>query len=115
MKVDRPKKNGYQPTFLDAAELQKVFEAVKGSKLELPVLEAAFYGLRRGEVCGLRWDAIDFERGTITIKHTVISTQLGGKKQIIAQDSAKTKSSMRTLRWLEALQNTLRKSSRRRN
>lgn len=97
MKVDRPKKNDYQPTFLDAAELQKVFEAVKGSKLELPVLVAAFYGLRRGEVCGLRWDAIDFERGTITIKHTVTSTQLDGKKQIIAQDSAKTKSSMRTL------------------
>lgn len=82
---------------MDEAELQKVFEAVKGSKLELPVLVAAFYGLRRGEVCGLRWDAIDFERGTITIKHTVTSTQFGGKKQIIAQDSAKTKSSMRTL------------------
>lgn len=58
---------------------------------------AAFYGLRRGEVVGLKWDAIDFERGTITIKHTVTSVQMDGKTKMYAQDSAKTKSSMRTL------------------
>lgn len=97
MKVDRPKKNDFQPVFLDAAELQKLFEIIKGTKLELPVLVAAFYGLRRGEVVGLKWDAIDFERGAITIKRTVTSIQVDGKTQIIEQDSAKTKSSMRTL------------------
>ena len=46
---------------------------------------------------GLKWDAIDFERGTITIKHTVTSVQIDGKTKMYAQDSAKTKSSMRTL------------------
>ena len=97
MKVDRPRKNDFQPTFLDAVELQRLFEIVKGTKLELPVLTAAFYGLRRGEVCGLKWDAIDFERGTITIKRTVTSVNIGGKMEIIEQDSAKTKSSLRTL------------------
>ena len=97
MKVDRPKKNDFQPVFLDAAELQHLFEVVKGTKLELPVLVAAFYGLRRGEVLGLKWDAIDFERGTLTIKRTVTSVNVGGKTQIIDQESAKTKSSMRTL------------------
>lgn len=95
--LDRPKKNDYQPVFLDAEELQHLFEVVKGTKLELPVLVAAFYGLRRGEVCGLKWDAIDFERGTITIRHTVTSLQVDGKTKMYAQDSAKTKSSMRTL------------------
>ena len=97
MKVDRPRKNDFQPTFLDAAELQRLFEIVKGTRLELPVLTAAFYGLRRGEVVGLKWDAIDFERGTITIKRTVTSVNIGGKMEIIEQDSAKTKSSLRTL------------------
>ncbi len=97
MKVDRPKKNDFQPVFLDAAELQQLFEVVKGTKLELPVLVAAFYGLRRGEVLGLKWDAIDFERGTLTIKRTVTSVQIDGKTTIIEQESAKTKSSMRTL------------------
>ena len=70
---------------------------VKGTKLELPVLVAAFYGLRRGEVCGLKWDAIDFERGTITIRHTVTSLQVDGKTKMYAQDSAKTNSSISTL------------------
>ena len=70
-------------------KLQHLFEVVKGTKLELPVLVAAFYGLRRGEVCGLKWDAIDFERGTITIRHTVTSLQVDGKTKMYAQDSAK--------------------------
>ena len=97
VKVDRPKKNDFRPVFLDASELQELFVIFKGTKLELPVLTAAFYGLRRGEVLGLKWDAIDFERGTITIKRTVTTTQLDGKAIIIEQESAKTKSSVRTL------------------
>ncbi|MDL2233231.1 site-specific integrase [Ruminococcaceae bacterium OttesenSCG-928-L11] len=96
-KIDRPKKNDFEPGFYDANEMAALFEAVKGHKLELPVLVGAFYGLRRGELLGLRWSAIDFERGTITVKHTVTSFNLDGKHVQIAQDSAKTKSSMRTL------------------
>ena len=58
---------------------------------------AAFYGLRRGEVIGLKWDAIDFERGTITIKRTVTTINVDGRDVDLEQDSAKTKSSLRTL------------------
>lgn len=43
MKVDRPRKNSFQPTFLDAEQMQKLFEVVKGTRLELPVLVAAFW------------------------------------------------------------------------
>lgn len=69
----------------------------KGTKLELPVLVAAFYGFRRGEVLGLKWDAIDFERGTISVIRTVTTITLDGKQTEIEQQSAKTKSSLRTL------------------
>lgn len=31
----------------------------------------AIYGLRRSEVLGLKWDSIDFDTGTVTIRHTV--------------------------------------------
>ena len=96
-KVDRPRKNSFQPVFLSADEMQKMFEARRGTKLELPVLVAAFYGLRRGEVVGLKWDAIDFEQGTISVKRTVTSTIIDGKYQEFEQQSAKTKSSLRTL------------------
>ena len=96
-KVDRPKKNSFQPVFLSAEEMQKMFEALRGTKLELPVLVAAFYGFRRGEVLGLKWDAIDFERGTISVIRTVTTITVNGKQTEIEQQSAKTKSSLRTL------------------
>ena len=96
-KVDRPKKNSFQPVFLSAEEMQKLFEAFRGTKLELPVLVAAFYGFRRGEVLGLKWDAIDFERGTISVIRTVTTITVDGKQTEIEQQSAKTKSSLRTL------------------
>ena len=96
-KVDRPKKNSFQPVFLSAEEMQKMFEALRGTKLELPVLVAAFYGFRRGEMLGLKWDAIDFERGTISVIRTVTTITLDGKQTEIEQQSAKTKSSLRTL------------------
>ena len=96
-KVDRPKKNSFQPVFLSVEEMQKMFEALRGTKLELPVLVAAFYGFRRGEVLGLKWDAIDFERGTISVIRTVTTITLDGKQTEIEQQSAKTKSSLRTL------------------
>lgn len=96
-KVDRPKKNSFQPVFLSAEEMQKMFKALRGTKLELPVLVAAFYGFRRGEVLGLKWDAIDFERRTISVIRTVTTITLDGKQTEIEQQSAKTKSSLRTL------------------
>ncbi len=96
-KVDRPRKNSFQPVFLSADEMQKMFEALRGTKLELSVLVAAFYGLRRSEALGLKWDAIDFERDTITIKHIVTNAKIDGKCEIVCADRAKTKSSLRSL------------------
>ena len=61
------------------------------------ILFGAFYGLRRSEAIGLKWDAIDFDQNTITIRHTVTSCDLDGKRVLVASDTTKTKSSMRTL------------------
>ena len=96
-KVERPKKDRYVGSFYDADEVNALFEAAKGTKLELPILFGAFYGLRRSEAIGLKWDAIDFDQNTITIRHTVTSCDLDGKRILVAADTTKTKSSMRTL------------------
>lgn len=96
-KVERPKQDKFYGNFYDREELNKLFEAVAGTKLELPVLLGAFYGLRRSEIVGLKWSAIDFEQNTITISHTVTSCNLDGKCVIVAKDTTKTKSSRRTL------------------
>lgn len=96
-KVERPKKDRYVGSFYDADEVNALFEVAKGTKLELPILFGAFYGLRRSEAIGLKWDAIDFDQNTITIRHTVTSCDLDGKRILVAADTTKTKSSMRTL------------------
>ena len=96
-KVDRPKKDRFIGSFYDAEEVNKLFEVSKGTKLEFPILFGAFYRLRRSEALGLKWDAIDFENDSITIRHTVTSVTLDGKVQLVAADTTKTKSSLRTL------------------
>ena len=32
----------------------------------------AYYGMRRSEILGLKWNAINFKKGIISIKHTVV-------------------------------------------
>ena len=96
-KVDRPKKDRFIGSFYDAEEVNKLFEVSRGTKLEYPILFGEFYGLRRSEVLGLKWDAIDFENDSIMIRHTVTSVTLDGKVQLVAADTTKTKSSLRTL------------------
>ena len=96
-KVERPKKNVFHGNFYSEEEMLTLFDAVSGDPLELCVKIAAYYGLRRSEVLGLKWDAIDFDQNTITIRHTVTSCDLDGKRVLVASDTTKTKSSMRTL------------------
>jgi integrase len=39
----------------------------------LAVMLALYAGLRRGEICGLRWENVDFEEGIITVRHSMSS------------------------------------------
>lgn len=96
-KIDRPKKNGFLPGFYDKDEINRLFDCVQGLIIEAPVKLTAFYGLRRSEVLGLKWNAIDFENGTVTIQHTVTGCNVDGKYTVVARDTTKTKSSRRTL------------------
>ena len=96
-RVERPKPERYAASFYDAKETEALFAAAKGTALEIPVFLGAFYGLRRSEVIGLKWSAINFEQSTITVDHTVTSFYMNGTRTDVAKDSAKTKSSLRTL------------------
>ena len=84
-------------SYYNEKELGALFNLVKGTSLELGVFLAAYYGLRRSEVVGLRWDAIDFERKTISIKHSAMDIYDDGQHYLVLKDRTKTKSSCRTL------------------
>ena len=70
---------------------------IQGHPLEVAIKLAVFYGLRREEIIGLKWNAIDFENSTLTIQHTVTECNLNGKHIEVASDTAKTDSSLRTM------------------
>lgn len=107
-KVDRPKPQAFMASYYSAEEMEKLFEVAQGHKLELIIQLAAFYGLRRAEVMGLRWEAIDFEAKTLTIRHIVTSTRIDGKKILVEADRAKTKSSLRTLPLVDPIAERLK-------
>ena len=96
-KVERPKKEPYLANYYNAQELERLFKVVKGEFIELGVIIAAFYGLRRSEIVGLKWEAIDFEQKTISVRHIVTETSVDGKFTMIPKDRPKSKSSCRTL------------------
>ena len=96
-KVELPKKARYVADYYKSEELEQLFEATKDHPFSLLIQMTAFYGLRRSEVLGLKWDAVDFERETLTIKHTVTEAKVRGKRELIKADSTKTKSSLRSL------------------
>ncbi len=96
-KVRTPKKNLFVGQFYSEDEFNILFEKSKNDPLHLVILLTAFYGLRRSEVLGLKWSAVDFNAKTITIKHTVVEVKMNGKTQVLAKDKTKTNSSRRIL------------------
>ena len=96
-RVQRPKKAAFVGGVYNEAELDELFRAVRGDAIELAVILGAFYGLRRSEIVGLRWEAVDFERKTFTICHTATEVVVDGKTVVVDKDRPKTKSSCRTL------------------
>lgn len=105
--VDKPKKNVYHGSFYNEDEMLILFDAISEDPLELCVKIAAYYGLRRSEVLGLKWSAIDFERKTISISHKVIEAEVDGKFIPVGEDVLKTKSSFRTLPLIPAVEQLL--------
>ncbi len=96
--VSPPKRRQREAKFYTPEQLGILLDKAVGTRLELPVFICAYLGLRRGELCGLRWSDVDLEHKTITIENT--RTQ-AGKKEI--EKGTKTASSTRTLSLPETL------------
>jgi integrase len=108
-RVERPRKEKFKSEIYSGEELEQLFKAIQGDPSEFGVIMAAFYGLRRSEVVGLKWDAIDFENKKISIQHTVVTAKVNGTVTEIARDKTKTKSSCRTLPLIPACEQMLNK------
>lgn len=72
-----PKKKKFVGQFYNEDEIKILKEIIKDTTIEVPVMLTIFYGLRRSEVLGLKWDAIDFNLNRIHVKHTIIDAGNG--------------------------------------
>ena len=93
--LDFPKAEKYKGSAYTEEEVAMLFEAAKeaGEPIMAAIVLGLCYGLRRSEVCGLRWKDIDFKNETLTVENTVVSN---GELWIEAEDT-KTNSSFRKL------------------
>ena len=108
-RIESVKKEVYIPEFYTDDELIELIEVIKTQKLELPLTLGIIYGLRREEILGLTWNAIDFKNKSITIRKTVGRGKYDGVTQFLIKDIPKNKSSYRTLPMFDFITDLLKK------
>lgn len=92
--VELPAKQKYTgATACTPGQLQGLLQLFRGDPLETVLMLGIAYGLRRSEMCGLRWDAVDMEAGTLHICHTAVKAN----GRVLYSDSTKTATSNRVL------------------
>lgn len=81
-KLSRPDNREILP--FTETDIEAFLTAIEGHQFEPLFTVTLFTGMREGEVCGLPWDAVNFKKGTITIKqqlskingeHVIVSTK----------------------------------------
>lgn len=60
------------------ADMLRFMDIIKGNPYENLFLVDLFTGLRQGELLGLRWSAVDFEKGCLTIDKQLYMPEKGG-------------------------------------
>ena len=89
-----PKKTHTEKQVLCDSQLERFMEAIKVDKYwyDFFYLEI-MTGMRRGEICGIKWSDIDFNAGTLSIRRTVMNKRGGG----VSIGDTKTTTSERTI------------------
>lgn len=95
--VDPPKKEPYHGQTYTVEEAQKILVLISDTIFEIPITMMLFYGLRREEAIGLKWQNIDFDNDTFLIAHTVTETKVDGHLRMVKEDLTKNSSSYRSL------------------
>ena len=103
-RVTLPKVQQYVGNYYNAEQAAALIEAIRGDPFEPVILLTLFYGLRRSEVLGLKWAAVDFEEGRIHIQNTVVQS-----KVVVEKERTKNKKSRRTLPLIPEMERYLRR------
>ena len=103
-RVEPPRAVLREARFYTPEDLNRLYETVEGSWLETVVKLAGCLGLRREEICGLRWENVDFQNRRIHIREA--RTAAGAR---VVQKETKNRSSTRTLYMTDDILEVLRR------
>ena len=73
VKAPKPTKKEIHP--LNHAKVNALFEAARGDRLEALYIVAVMMGLREGELLGLKWEDVDLEAGTLSVRRSLSYTE----------------------------------------
>ncbi|MCD8391150.1 MAG: site-specific integrase [Firmicutes bacterium] len=88
--------------FYTAEQCQALLKLIKGTPLYDMVYITFMYGLRRSELLGLKWSAVDFENNTLSVCHTVVLQHV-----VVAKDKTKNQTSKRIYPLLDDVRKIL--------
>jgi len=107
-RVEPPHVPPREAKFYRAEDLSALYQAAEGTWLETVVKLAGSLGLRREEICGLRWGNVDFKRRLIRICEARAAA--GGQ---VEQKETKNRASIRTLYMTDEIRKVLRREQER--
>ena len=109
--VKMPKKGEAKVTHLKNEQMTQIADAVymdyePQDPMYVGILLALYTGMRRGEICGLRWNDIDFHRHTIGVRSAVGVSDGDGMGAYTK--NPKNRSSIRTIQMLPQVEQALK-------
>ena len=75
--VDPPRVGWAPMQTYDLPQTVELIEAVRETPIQMPVLLAVLCGLRRGEICALRWRNVDLVAGQMSVTESLEQTNAG--------------------------------------
>lgn len=87
-----PKKQKFIGNYYTLEQVNTLLDYSRGKDLYTAIMLAVYTGCRRSEILGFKWDSINWENMTITVKDTVVHAS-----STIYRQGTKTDSSYRTL------------------
>jgi integrase len=75
--VDPPRVGWVPMQTYDLPQTVELIEAVRDTPIQMPVLLAVLCGLRRGEICALRWRNVDLVAGQMSVVESLEQTNAG--------------------------------------
>ena len=102
-----PKNTGtnFKGSFYTAEQINMLLDLFDGTLMRDMIYISCLYGLRRSELMGLKWSAINFSNDTLMIQHTVVMYD----STVVQKDKTKNQSSNRCYPLLPEIKEILQK------